>query len=613
MSTTQLPTGRTAWQRWTGFWFTPQDPVTLGFMRIITGLLILYIHLAYSLDFQAFFGNRGWWAHEYAERERKELPAQIGDFWSWDENKAGPRLPDAPHRRQAVLEFVKISAEMPPAERKHALRLLDRLAKDEVGAYSQVTLNYLGRLGTLDRTWDASLNYLVEEKWPEVGPNEPEPLRIYPPPEWMSGNWKKEGTDSRTEVADEIRSFRKLLPKDPDSRKYVYHHFAELNRSYRRAFVDFLEKMPSDPTERAQIIAYLDYWNTDPRDADTRGAPIFSVWFHITDPTEMAVMHAAMLVVFFLFTIGFCTRVMAVLTWFAILSYIQRSVHVLFGQDTMMNILVIYLMIGNSGAALSVDRLIARYRATKASLARSGTIDAATRAFLAAAPLSSGAGFGIRLVQIHFCFIYLASGLSKLKGSPWWNGTAFWDVMVNPEFTLMRYQWFESLIRGWASLKPLYYLIITISCWFTLALEISFAFLVWTRMRIVLLWAAILLHALIGVLMGLNLFELMMMVMLLAYFPPGVIRDRLKGSPDLPKLAYSFDPANPESARGAALIEAVDVEGQVNMEPKKGATPTSNVSTLFTNLRLLRPVRWVLWIPGMKALLSSRLFPTANK
>ena len=53
------------------------------------------------------------------------------------------------------------------------------------------------------------------------------------------------------------------------------------------------------------------------------------------------------------------------------------------------------------------------------------------------------AGLALRLIQVHFCFIYVAAGLSKLKGAAWWNGQAFWDVMVNPEFTLMHYHWYE--------------------------------------------------------------------------------------------------------------------------------------------------------------------------
>jgi hypothetical protein len=305
----------------------------------------------------------------------------------------------------------------------------------------------------------------------------------------------------------------------------------------------------------------------------------------------------------------------------AALSYVQRTNQILFGMDTMMNILLVYLMIGNSGAALSVDRLIARYRAVRASLRRSGSIDPATRAFLTQPPPSVGANFGIRLIQVHFCFIYLAAGLSKLKGAAWWNGTAFWDVMINPEFTLLRYSWFEDMMRAMVSVKPLYHAAMTLGVWFTWGLEIAFPFLIWTRLRQFMLWLAVLLHAGIGVLMGLNLFELLMMVMLLVYLPPGVIRDRLRGGPALKKLALSFNPADPKQARGAAAVAAVDVDAQVAVEPKKAERPTltpagaaaltgsAAVTALFADVRLLRFFRFLLWVPGVSGLLARLMFP----
>jgi hypothetical protein len=323
-----------------------------------------------------------------------------------------------------------------------------------------------------------------------------------------------------------------------------------------------------------------------------------------------------------LFTVGFFTRVTSVLTWIAVVGYVHRTNQILFGMDTMMNILLVYLVIGNSGAALSVDRLIARYRAIRASLRRTGTIDEATRAFLAQAPPSAGAAFGIRLIQVHFCFIYLAAGLSKLKGESWWHGGAFWDVMVNPEFTLLRYHWFESMVRWLASIKPLYYLITATGVWFTWGLEISFPFLVWTRLRPIMVWMGVLLHAGIGVLMGLNLFELLMMTMLLVYLPPGVIRDRLRGGQGLAKLGYKFDPTNPLQARAAAVVAAVDIDGQAQMEYVRGApsvlvsesgglaaTGTSAAAALCRSLRLLGALRVLSVIPGVGSLLAHWLAP----
>jgi hypothetical protein len=44
---------------WTRFWFTPSDPTTLSAIRLLTGLVVLYLHATLSLDLIAFFGPNG--------------------------------------------------------------------------------------------------------------------------------------------------------------------------------------------------------------------------------------------------------------------------------------------------------------------------------------------------------------------------------------------------------------------------------------------------------------------------------------------------------------------------------------------------------------------------
>ena len=616
MSTT-LPTDRSFRQRWKDFWFAPGDPTTLGFIRIVTGLLVLYTHIAYSVDLQSFFGKFGWYGTEYMERERKEFPKNIPSFWKWDESDDAPtRVPDFPHRRAAVMRFIR---DLPANanERKRSVEYLQRVATEENPYTSRLALNFALRLhgaGQNQRETILTLGlekgkqwYLVDRGTPEYRDAKPEDAKSEPiiPDALLSAP-----PDLRAAVAAELRALMPVLPPDATDREYLIAHMMDLDTAYRKAFVNFLVTLPEDPAERARLIEYLDYWNNDSRRLTSSGHSIFSVWFHVTKPGEMAAIHGFILVIIVLFTIGFFTRVTSVLTWLAVLGYIHRTNQILFGMDTMMNILLVYLMIGNSGAALSVDRLIARYRAARASLRRSGTIDEPTRAFLAAAPHSPGANFGIRLIQVHFCFIYMAAGLSKLKGDGWWSGTAFWDVMINPEFTLMKYAWFENMIRSIASIKPLYFAITTLGVWFTWGLEITFPFLVWTRARQFMLWMAVFLHAGIGVLMGLNLFELLMMTMLLVYLPPGVIRDRLRGT-GLPKLAYGFDSSDTSQARAAAVVAAADVDGQVIFEPgRKAEQPT--VKTLFSTLRFLGVFRFLQWVPGVSGLLAKWFAPAAE-
>ena len=59
---------------WNRFWFSPGDPTTLGLIRICCGLMVLYIHLAYSYDFQTFFGPNAWLDTKMTNEWRYEIP-----------------------------------------------------------------------------------------------------------------------------------------------------------------------------------------------------------------------------------------------------------------------------------------------------------------------------------------------------------------------------------------------------------------------------------------------------------------------------------------------------------------------------------------------------------
>ena len=46
-------------RHWDEFWFQPVDPLALGFLRILTGLMLVYTHLVWGLKFDAFLGPQG--------------------------------------------------------------------------------------------------------------------------------------------------------------------------------------------------------------------------------------------------------------------------------------------------------------------------------------------------------------------------------------------------------------------------------------------------------------------------------------------------------------------------------------------------------------------------
>jgi hypothetical protein len=46
-------------QGWTRFWFTPSDPAVLSAIRMLTGLVVVYLHATLAMDLIALFGPQG--------------------------------------------------------------------------------------------------------------------------------------------------------------------------------------------------------------------------------------------------------------------------------------------------------------------------------------------------------------------------------------------------------------------------------------------------------------------------------------------------------------------------------------------------------------------------
>ena len=514
MTPTSPPLGR----RWLGFWFAKADPTTLGFMRVVTGLLIIYIHFAYSFDLQSFFGESGWYRLEDVNAERNKYPWTMVSFWEWDDKFVIPGyMPEYAHRRKGVVEWYHKLAALPKDQRKAAVKYLDRLvnipsltaAIDGLQYAERIPQNELVKKNRLDMITNPSLRTITDTIPQFFEFMKPEDLK---------------------EMREELAAFLAQLPTGPDHRRYVFNHLLEINNDQRKLILKFLDNLPDDhdPAERDRRLAYLEKWNNEENKALYLGVPIFSIWFHITDPTSMAITHAVIIGIMVMFTLGLFTRVTSVVVWLAAVSYIHRTQQVLFGMDTMMNLLLIFLMIGPSGKALSLDRWRACRRAEKLSRARNGgELDEATKKFLAAPPMSEAAGFTLRLVQIQFCFIYGMAGFSKLRGDNWWNHQAFWDTMANPEFTMMHYPFYETLMRKFAAIRPLYSFAAAGMVLYTFTMEIGLPFLIWTRLRPIMMIGAVLFHFGIGTFMGLNLFGLLMMTLLLAYMPGRAIREQL--------------------------------------------------------------------------------------
>ena len=564
------------WRRWVRFWFAPADPTTMAFLRIITGCVVVYVHLVYSFDLTAFFGKDAWYDLATANRSRTELPSRTPSFaWEHEEVVPSAIMPDAEGARKAVAGWLR-ALPTDRAELRRAVRLIDTegvLHPTDRPDYpasglqfgiAQLGVQYAHDLSPDPQVRANTLKALTKEIPRDKRETVPEPFDLMT-------------ADQLKAFARDLEAFHATLPAGDGraaDRRAVAQYLFWLEPPARNNLLRFLaDHAAGGPlaAEREKAIDYLEYWGFERRYADRFGQATFSLWYHVFEPAEMRVAHAVILLVMVMFTLGLFTRITSVLTCLAAASFIHRNPQVLFGQDTMMNILLIYLMVANSGAALSLDRVIARYRAVRASLRRSGGIDAPTAAFLAAPPPSPSSGFAQRALQVHFCFIYMAAGLSKLKGGSWWSADAIWQTFVNPEFTMIHFEWYQSLMRGVFSSRPLYSAAAAGGVLLTLVVEISLPFLVWTRLRPWIVIGGYLLHFTVGLFMGLLVFSLLMMTMLTSYFPGVVVRERIFGEPaaDADKVKRPVKLTDEADCKKAAWAVAWDTRGRVELVPTK--------------------------------------------
>jgi hypothetical protein len=234
------------------------------------------------------------------------------------------------------------------------------------------------------------------------------------------------------------------------------------------------------------------------------GRFIFSFWLWTGD-AYLWPMHFVCLAIAGMFCLGIATRVTSVLSFLITISYSQRVPIANFGFDQILGMLCLYLSIGPSGAAVSVDAWVRRWW-----LRRKG-IQESVRKF-------SSARIAMRLIQLHLCAIYFWAGFAKLKGPTWWTGEAMWRVLANQEYQTMDLTW-----MAWVPWLPFLIAHITIT-W-----EVFFIALIWNaRLRPFMLAMGVAMHVGIGAFLGMWTFGLIMAFAYLAFSDPDVWRSRLQ-------------------------------------------------------------------------------------
>jgi hypothetical protein len=243
------------------------------------------------------------------------------------------------------------------------------------------------------------------------------------------------------------------------------------------------------------------------------------LWW-LDSPAKLWAAHLAALVVFALLTVGLFSRVVSILAFFIALAYVNRAQGALFGLDQINVMLAMYLAVGPSGAAFSLDRWLQSRKA-------GGPLAVET---------SWTANLAIRLIQIHMCVIYLFAGTAKLTGPAWWDGTALWMALGNHEYQSLDMTW----MADWPRL-------INLMTHVTIFWEIFYSALIWPRLtRPVMLLLAVPLHLGIAICLGMVTFGLVMLFGNLAFVSPSLIRACL---PIKAGQGRGADP-NPQNTRG---------------------------------------------------------------
>jgi hypothetical protein len=213
--------------------------------------------------------------------------------------------------------------------------------------------------------------------------------------------------------------------------------------------------------------------------------------FDLPEATVLSVAWSSLLGVGLCLLAGLFCRSAAILAWFLHLCAAKSGGVLSYGADNFMTIGLFYLMLSPLPDRYSLD-----WRLRKSQLNDPQLL-----------------GFWRRVLQLHLCFIYFFSGLTKCLGSGWWDGSNIWRALIHPPSNIIAP---EILIR-WNYLFPVAGILICL-------LEIGYPFFIWQKKtRVVWLISVLTMHAAIGFAMGMYLFALIMIILNVAAFAPDLI------------------------------------------------------------------------------------------
>jgi len=228
-----------------------------------------------------------------------------------------------------------------------------------------------------------------------------------------------------------------------------------------------------------------------PKHPTGQGAGVWGLLQILHGDTAVVVLYVLLLVSAIALTLGFFTRLAALVAFLGVLSFERRNPWAFNSGDGLVRVLLLFVAVAPAGASLSLDRL----RRARAE-------------FWSFPPRSV---WGVRLIQILVSVIYLSTVWQKLRGTTWNDGTA-----VSYAFRLEDLQRFPV-----PSLVPESSLLSNLMTWGTLVVEFSIGVFVWNRtLRPWVLGAGVLMHLGIDYTLRVGFFSYAMFAAYLSFVPP---------------------------------------------------------------------------------------------
>lgn len=248
----------------------------------------------------------------------------------------------------------------------------------------------------------------------------------------------------------------------------------------------------------AMVSIDFDEWFTERGFVPWRLVPIYfgpdyrlNLLFGVTDWRLTLSVYVGTMIAALLTAAGLWTRVSSIALAVGYVSIHHRNPFILHGGDVVLRLGLMYLALGPSGSACSLDRIIGIWKG---------------KAPLRPPDISMWAQ---RLVQFEVALIYFTTVWHKWKGHYWRDGTAGWYPQHLNEFDRF---WLPDFVKENIFL-------VKASTYGTLLVELSFASLVFYKpLRKYVLWAGVLLHLFIEYSMNIPLFAFVMISTYVCFF-----------------------------------------------------------------------------------------------